>query len=329
MNPRNMQSFLIALVVAVGVVAALWWSRHQQGANQPPPGENGPAERRGPDDRGPDDGSPAGPPVPGTEVHLALGNPSGATADEANRDNYLLAKPYYALSYNNTKGTPNWVSWYLRKEDLGTASRSQFYPDPDLPRSFKHVTPTDYTGSGFDRGHLCPRSDRTSTAEAANATFAMTNIIPQAPHVNQKAWADFEDYTRNLVRREHRTVYQVAGPAGVGGEGTKGAADAIGHGKVTVPAKCWKVVLAIAGGVGGPDDANKVTPESRLIAVVMPNDQSVEHGWAKYRVSGRDVEQLTGYRFFDRVPRDVLDPLKAKVDDVHVRAPRSRERGGE
>jgi len=181
-----------------------------------------------------------------------------------------------------------------------------------------------YTGSGFDRGHLCPRSDRTATAEAANATFAMTNIIPQAPHVNQRAWADLEDYCRNLVERKHQTLYVVAGPAGRGGEGSKGPKDTIAGGKVAVPAKCWKVVLAVGNGVGGPSDAEKVSRDSRLIAVVMPNDQSVGHGWAKYRTTAKEVEALTGYRFFDRVPRDVIDPLKEKVDEVRVPAPRSR-----
>src|SRR5947209_6364844 len=58
---------------------------------------------------------PASPPDP--SVHLALGNPSGATDDPAHRDNYLMRKPYFALSYNNSKGTANWVSWRLEEED--------------------------------------------------------------------------------------------------------------------------------------------------------------------------------------------------------------------
>ena len=45
--------------------------------------------------------------------HLTLGNPSGATPDEAQPTNYLLAKPQYALSYNRDQGKPNWVSWHL------------------------------------------------------------------------------------------------------------------------------------------------------------------------------------------------------------------------
>ena len=39
----------------------------------------------------------------------------------------------------------------------------------------------DYTGSGFDRGHMCPHSDRAANEEMSFATFVMSNIIPQAP----------------------------------------------------------------------------------------------------------------------------------------------------
>ena len=45
--------------------------------------------------------------------HLVMGNPSGATTDVNNSANYLMQKLQYALSYNNARGTPNWVSWHL------------------------------------------------------------------------------------------------------------------------------------------------------------------------------------------------------------------------
>jgi endonuclease G len=258
--------------------------------------------------------------------HLALGNPSDAVDKLNQPDNFLMRKPYYALSYNNAKGTPNWVSWRLQHSDLGPAKRAEFYPDQDLPNSFKHVTPHDYSGSGFDRGHMCPSGDRTSTQEASNATFAMSNMIPQAPDVNQKAWADFEEYCRGLTHKHH-VLYIVSGPEGRGGEGKSGQTETIAHGKVTVPAKCWKVVAVLDADEAGPGDADKIDSHTRLIGVVMPNDQSVGHGWAKYRTSVREIEQLTGYHFFDRVPAEVIEPLKEKADTEHVPPSRPRRSG--
>jgi endonuclease G len=294
---------LAVVLVAVAVILIIW-SRD----NNPPPQPSGPAVE--------------------TYVHLAMGNPSDATDDPGHADNYLMRKPYFALSYNNAKGTPNWVSWCLRESDLGQAPRAEFYPDPDLPPMFKHVKPNDYGGSGFDRGHMCPHSDRASTDEASQATFVMTNIIPQSPHCNQRAWADLEDYCRDLVRKKHQTLYVIAGPQGVGGEGASGPRDVIGHAeKVTVPAECWKVVLALDDGQGNAGDVGHVSRDSRVFAVVMPNDQSVGHGWAKYRKSAREVEKLTGYHFFDRVPAAVIEPLKEYEDREHI--PPGRHKGGD
>jgi DNA/RNA endonuclease G (NUC1) len=51
----------------------------------------------------------------------------------------------------------------------------------------------------------------------------------------------------------------------------------------------------------------------------MPNDRSVPaDDWGQYRVSVKDVEALTGYTFFDKVPAEIINPLKDKVDDESI-----------
>src|SRR5258708_1765199 len=101
--------------------------------------------------------------------HLKMGNPSGAKDDARDKDNFLMKKEFFALSYNNSKGTPNWVSWRLVKGDLGHAKRADFHPDEKLPPGFPPIKLHDYTDSGFDRGHVCPHSDRASSPEASRA----------------------------------------------------------------------------------------------------------------------------------------------------------------
>ncbi len=249
--------------------------------------------------------------------HLKMGNASRAGEDPKKRDNYLMKKKFFALSYDDSKGTPNWVSWRLVKEDLGDAPRVPFLPDQTLPAGFTRIFPKDYTGSGFDRGHLCPHSDRASSAEASTATFVMTNLIPQAPGVNQGAWNELEDYCRHLVAKESHRLYIISGPAGKGGAGKEGHRDTIAGGKVTVPATCWKVVLVLPEG-GHRDDVEKVFARTRVIAVLMPNDETVKHDWPRYRTTVKKIEELTGYVFFDKVPAEVINPLKEKVDEVLV-----------
>src|SRR5262245_61848822 len=94
------------------------------------------------------------------DIHLALGNPSNAQADAKTPDpeNYLIVKDQFALSYNSKKGTPNWVSYRLRKSDMGKAPRGMFFPDADLPKAFYQVKPFEYqfNTTGMSRGHMCP-----------------------------------------------------------------------------------------------------------------------------------------------------------------------------
>ena len=253
----------------------------------------------------------------GDYAHLKMGNPSQAKADVSQKDNFLMEKDYFALSYNNSKGTPNWVSWRLVKTDLGSAPRFQFHPDEDLPNGFVQISPKDYTGGGFDRGHMCPHSDRSASDDMSEATFSMANMIPQSPNVNQKAWAQLESYCRDLVENHNKTLYIIDGPAGQGGTGKKGAKQTVGSvNKVVAPAKCWKVIMVLNAGQG--NDLKKVNDNTRLIAVIMPNDMTVGEEWAGYRVSVKDVENLTGYKFFDKVDDSVIGPLKETVDDEPI-----------
>jgi endonuclease G len=262
-------------------------------------------------------------------VQMLLGNPSGVTTDSSNRDNYLMVKPYYALSYNSAKGIPNWVSWQVTSADLGDAPRKQvFDPDTALPDGFSVITQRDYNGSGFDRGHMCPHSDRAANQEMSFATFVMSNIIPQAPNVNRKAWEQLESYCRELVSQEHDHLYIVSGPAGQGGRGSRGSAQSLAGGKVTVPAECWKIVV-VEPDDGGDDMAN-ISQATRVITVIMPNDQDqVGEEWAGFRTSPAAVERETGLHFFDRVRPDVAGVLRQKVDDRPIPRPRPRRYGGE
>src|SRR5947199_9521661 len=75
--------------------------------------------------------------------HLQMGNPSRARGDPKDKDNYLIKQEFFALSYHDSWGTPNWVSRRLVKADLGDARRVPFFPDQTLPRgAFVHVRGT-------------------------------------------------------------------------------------------------------------------------------------------------------------------------------------------
>lgn len=250
------------------------------------------------------------PPASGDNSNLLFGNPSNAVTDSTVADNYLIDMKYYAESYSSSRGTPNWVSWHLDATNLGTISRQDdFAAFIMTPFSFYKVQSNSYSGSGFDRGHNCPSGDRTSTTDANSATFLMTNMIPQAPNNNQKAWATLESYLRAEVQKGNE-VYIIMGSYGRGGTGSNGAAETINGGKIVVPNRIWKVAVIIPN---GNNDLNRVTADTRILAVDTPNENTILTDWTKYITTIDAIEKSTKYDIISKLSTDLQKVLQAKV----------------
>jgi len=58
---------------------------------------------------------------------------------------------------------------------------------------------SDYTHSGYDRGHMAPNGDFNDTYENAVLTFFIANIWPQTPELNRDKWLKTENETRKLA----------------------------------------------------------------------------------------------------------------------------------
>lgn len=246
--------------------------------------------------------TPTPTPIPGE--HLTMGNPSSAVTNVAQPNNYLMEKPQYSMSYSRDNGGPNWVSWHLDNSWLGSTPRQDdFRADTTLPTGWYRVQATDFSGTGFDRGHMCPSADRTITVAANSATFLMTNMIPQLPANNQGVWANLESYGRTLVSQGNE-LYIISG-----GQGLQYF---IANGHVAVPAQTWKVIIVLPV---GSNDVSRVTTSTRTIAVVMPNSGTIGSDWRTYRVSVDQVEAITGFDFFSNVPANIQAVIEGKVDN--------------
>lgn len=238
------------------------------------------------------------------EDPLLLGNPSNATPDIANENNYLMVKPQYTLSYNRSLNDPNWVAWRVDSSWIGSAPRqNDFRPDTSLPAGWYQVLPEDYSELTYDRGHMCPSGDRTNTVANNSATFLMTNMLPQHPVNNQGPWEDFETYLRTVVSQGNE-IYIISG--GVGNMGT------IGNG-VVVPTDTWKVVLVLPN---GDNDLQRIARSTRAFGIIVHNGPPVQMSdvWRTYRVTVDEVETLTGYNFFSNVPASTQELIERKHD---------------
>ena len=253
--------------------------------------------------------------------NLVMGNPSGAVTDVNTPNDYLLMKPQYATSYNNDKGTPNWTSWHLDSSWTTNVSDRQndFRSDDTLPTGFKKVTSGyNFATYGFDRGHMTPSADRTSSVADNSATFLMTNMVPQASGNNQGPWASMENDLRSLLNGSANELYIISGGQGTGGNSTTGHWDTIqdtGGNTVNVPQFTWKVVMVMSRQDG--DDVARVNNATRTFAIIMPNNDNIRpDDWRKYLATVDQVEALTGFNFFSNVPEPIQNVIEARLDNT-------------
>lgn len=207
--------------------------------------------------------------------------------------NDLVSHSYYTLSYNKVCKEPNWV-YYLLTDSMvlnkGQERTNRFLVDKSVPGG--SASTSDYTKSGYDRGHLCPAADMGFNARAMEESFLMSNITPQAPDFNRGIWKELETDVRDWALKNHRLIV-IAGPVFRDDKGT------IGSDKVVVPGYFFKIIFASEG-----------TP--RMIAFLIPNART-DRPVADFAVSVDKIENLTGYDFFSQLPDEEENKLESNV----------------
>jgi uncharacterized repeat protein (TIGR01451 family) len=259
---------------------------------------------------------PAGAIIDAT-LQMQLGNPSGTTADTNNHDHFLIQRPVEAMDYSDHLGQPNWASWDLTSGDVGSSGRSpNFYTDTNLPPDFYWVPgdPTNpFSGSGYDRGHMCPSGDRTINSTYNDMVFFMSNIIPQASLQNQNIWANFENYCRQTLLPGGKELLILCGPSLF-------TTNKLDSNHVTIPGYTWKIVVVVPGGTGTA--TNRISPTTQVIALRIPNTDAVAYdAWQNYRTNVVAIEADTGFSFLTALPPNLATVLRNKVDGENPPAP--------
>ncbi len=233
------------------------------------------------------------------QIHCALGIPQ----EQDNAEHFIIRRPQYITSYNNRTHNPDWVSYNLSNWWYGEAPRhkGEFLPDPDLPSPYLRVLHRDYTGSGYDRGHMCRSEERTRNDADNLCTFYTTNLVPQTHELNAGPWLALENYCERLCKRDDKELYVMDGPLYEQDLGS------IGRG-VQVPSSCYKIVVVLDKGQG----LANVQATTPIIAVIMPNTRDIAADpWERYLCTVHDVEQRSGIRFLTALSSDVHDKLAA------------------
>lgn len=206
----------------------------------------------------------------------------------------VIERAGYTLSYNADYKTPQWVAWELTKqESQGEEKRTdKFVPDPDV-RGAKAYT-TDYTNSGYDRGHMAPAADMKWSRKAMEESFYLSNICPQNPNLNRGDWNDLEEKSRQWARRFGK-IYITCGPIYDNKKPKR-----IGNNKVGVPDAFYKVILI----------NDKKNPQA--IGFIFEN-RAGHQPLTKYIVTVDSVEKRTGIDFFPALPDEVEKKIEGEL----------------
>lgn len=117
----------------------------------------------------------------------------------------------YSGCYDAINHGPHIVTWVLTKDELvnGNYRRANnFNQQRDGGQLLRDInndnylmpTDNDYSGSGYDRGHMAPAEDFDFSQLAKDSTFFMGNIWPQNSNLNQNgAWIELEKYEREVA----------------------------------------------------------------------------------------------------------------------------------
>ena len=191
----------------------------------------------------------------------------------------LLRNRAYTVGYDESLRNPAWASYRLPAEIL-----PQRFPRPNRFRTDARtralVRHEDYAGGGYDRGHLAPNHAIATRfgAEAQEETFLMSNVIPQAPDLNQGPWRELESALAERAAPAAREIWVAVGPVYRGSPARLASGSAI-------PDACFMVI------------ADETPRGPRFQAFLAPQSGSRKADFRSYLASVDAVERATGLDF--------------------------------
>ena len=227
----------------------------------------------------------------------------------------------YSVCYDVDRHISHWVAYPIFKKVYETPVLSRvndFNYDlndqlPVIPTRDQQYIGTGgndrgYGARGYDRGHMLPQASRYNNYEPNRMTYYGTNMMPQNSTLNQNIWASLEGKVRGWGGLQtYDTLYVVTGAAF---KSTKTIDNA--NGPIAVPSHCWKVLLRQRGNQNRQISQFKAD-ELKAIGFVFTNDDAGAATSIESAVrSVKEIEELTGFKFFRNLDPAVADAVKSQ-----------------
>lgn len=240
------------------------------------------------------------------DKHLPWGAPRPATP--SGRE-VMLVQQDYVIQYNGELRVPIWSAEHVVARNIGKLVRSEcFRSDPRL-KSDAASTTDDYDEKIFDRGHLSPSADFTSSRMSVHNSYIMSNMVPQFCQFNRGVWQILEGSAR-IWAKQYEEIYVLNGS--VFDRDDDGVRDPDnlalrmtsrnGETRVAIPSAFFKVVVV-----------REPSGSLSTLSVMMPNNTTDPRGDEAFRylnnhvVQLATIERVTGLDLFPEARADIKE----------------------
>lgn len=209
----------------------------------------------------------------------------------------VLNNDDFLIGYSDYRLNPLWVAYKLQLPLKTSHGERPSGFDTDW-RSIIKVSHSDYTGSGFDRGHLAPNYAiaRNFGRSAQLKTFLMTNISPQKANLNRGAWKELEIHIVDEWLTKNQVLWIQTG-------GIFETDSRLKNTFIAIPDAFYKIIATF-------DSKDKI----RVIAFVLSQSVDSDADFADYAVSVDFIEQNTGLDFFANLSESEQIQIETGVD---------------
>lgn len=223
--------------------------------------------------------------------------PPKRTGLPAPDDIVILDRGEFKIGWSAKLRHPVWCAYHVVKDAKYTIEkRPSFTIDRSVDSSPK---PADYTGSGYDRGHMAPNHAIASRygETAQKLSFMMSNISPQTPALNRGVWREVEHRIADLWTQRYGEIWVL-----VGAVSTPTKTETVSGSDIDVPTAYYQIVVAQTG------------LDVRALAVCF-DQHSVRYGeWpSRHLISIDELEEMTGLDFNPDLPDFIASPLEAEL----------------
>ncbi|MCD6596354.1 MAG: DNA/RNA non-specific endonuclease [Bacteroidales bacterium] len=214
----------------------------------------------------------------------------------------ILFNRHYVLGYSYYFRQAKWALEIVDPDYLDLDRSDNFRPDYRVPEMFR-ADLVDYTGSGYDRGHLIASANQRETELQNSETFLLSNMSPQRPQFNRNIWRKLESEIRSLnAKSKILETYVICGPVFYFDKPVESiGTDDLNKVSIPIPNAYFKSVLT---------ENNKGA--LHMWSFVLPNEES-DQSLDTFLVKTTLVEKLAGIKLWEQLVGKKIEREKSRV----------------